>query len=205
MPSTAQPASTWHKADPPLRTQWYDDVSPENALPEYPRPQMARDAWLNLNGLWQFAPAANADDLPFGKTLPEQILVPYPVESALSGVMRHEEKLWYRREFDLPASWSGERVLLHFGAVDWQTTVYVNGQQIGTHTGGYDGFSFDVTDQLNAKIHRKSSSTSRTRPITAGSRAANRSRVRWHLVHADLRYLADRVARTGTGDARRSS
>ncbi len=151
MPLAAQETTNWHKAEPPIQTRWYDEVSPDNALPEYPRPQMVRDAWLNLNGLWQFAPAVNSVNPPFDQTLDEQILVPYPVESALSGLMRHEAKMWYRREFNLSPNWAEQRVLLHFGAVDWQTTVYVNGQEAGRHTGGYDGFSFDITDALNAQ------------------------------------------------------
>lgn len=145
--ATAQDAG-WQKAEPPLRTRWYDEVSPENALPEYPRPQMVREEWLNLNGLWEFEAAAEGDAPPFGRTLDEQILVPFPVESALSGLMRHEDRMWYRRTFEVPADWTGEHLLLHFGAVDWQATVYVNGAELGTHNGGYDGFSFDITDSL---------------------------------------------------------
>lgn len=151
LPTSAQGPAVWQKARSPLVTRWYDDVSPTNALPEYPRPQMTRADWQNLNGLWQFAPAAGGDSAPFGRDLPEQILVPFPVESALSGVMRHESKLWYRRAFDLPPGWAGQRILLHFGAVDWQATVYVNSQQVGAHTGGYDAFTFDITDHLNAQ------------------------------------------------------
>ncbi len=143
-------ASTWKKGTPPIQTHWYDEVSPTNALPEYPRPQMVRADWQNLNGLWQFVKAVEGEAPPFGHDLSEQILVPYPVESALSGVMRHESRMWYRRVFEVPANWSGKRLLLHFGAVDWQTTVYMNGQQVGTHSGGYDGFSFDITQYLKA-------------------------------------------------------
>ncbi len=76
--------------------------------------------------------------------------MPYPVESALSGVMKHSDRLWYRRTFAIPEKWAGQRVLLHFGAVDWEATVWVNGKELGTHKGGYDGFSFDVTDALKA-------------------------------------------------------
>jgi hypothetical protein len=105
---------------------------------------MVRDEWLNLNGLWQFAPAPDTR-VPFGEDLPERFLVPYPVESALSGIMRHEASMWYRREVTIPPEWKDRRVLLHFGAVDWQSTLYVNGQRVGNHQGGYDAFSFDIT------------------------------------------------------------
>ncbi len=143
-------AEAWKPASEPLMSRWAGEVSPENAHPEYPRPQMVRDDWLNLNGLWQLAFAESDDeDVPSGKDLPEKILVPFPVESALSGVMKRAERLWYRRTFRVPQAWRGRRVLLHFQAVDWEAGVFVNGQQIGTHRGGYDAFSFDITDALH--------------------------------------------------------
>jgi hypothetical protein len=131
-------------------TRWAKDVTPERVLPEYPRPQMRRKAWQNLNGLWQLAFAKEGEDAPVGKDLPERILVPFPVESALSGVMKRAERLWYRRHFTVPKEWAGQRLLLHFGAVDWEATIWLNGKKLGTHKGGYDGFSFDVTDALSA-------------------------------------------------------
>jgi hypothetical protein len=139
----------WKPADGPLLTRWAKDISPTNVLPEYPRPQMVRDEWRNLNGLWQFAIAGESEPPPVGKDLPEQILVPFPIESALSGVMKRAERLWYRRTFNVD-DWlgAGRRILLHFGAVDWETTVWVNGNQVGTHRGGYDPFTFDITDAL---------------------------------------------------------
>ncbi|MCS7089736.1 MAG: DUF4965 domain-containing protein [Verrucomicrobiota bacterium] len=130
-------------------TRWAKEISPENVLPEYPRPQMVRKEWLNLNGLWEYAVTHREDPRPAGWE--GQILVPFPIESALSGVMRqlHEtNRLWYRRTFTLPRPWSGQRILLHFGAVDWETVVWVNGREIGQHRGGYDAFSFDITDAL---------------------------------------------------------
>jgi hypothetical protein len=138
----------WKPAKGPLMTRWARDVKPESVLPEYPRPQLKRTAWLNLNGLWQLAFAKEKDPVPTGKTLPRRILVPFPVESALSGVMKHAQRLWYRRTFTIPKAWTGKRVLLHFGAVDWEATVHVNGKKLGTHRGGYDPFSFDITDAL---------------------------------------------------------
>jgi hypothetical protein len=145
----APPAQAgWRPARTPLFTPWAADVSPSNALPEYPRPQLARPRWQSLNGLWEFAPAATPDEKPpVGRPLPGRILVPYPVESALSGVGRHHERVWYRRTFAVPEGW-GERVLLHFGAVDYEATVYVNGKRLAVHRGGYDAFTVDATDAL---------------------------------------------------------
>ena len=120
-------AADWKPADGPLMTRWAKDVKPDKAWPEYPRPQMRRDAWLNLNGLWQFAFAKQGEEPPIGKDLAERILVPYPVESALSGVMKPADRVWYRRTFAVPKEWAGQRVLLHFGAVNWESNVWVNG------------------------------------------------------------------------------
>ncbi|MFE0026701.1 LamG-like jellyroll fold domain-containing protein [Amycolatopsis sp. NPDC059021] len=149
--SAASPPQ-WQRLTPPLTTPWTKDVSPSNALPEYPRPQLTRDKWQNLNGVWEFAKADPGQAPPIGKSLAERILVPYPVESALSGIMRHETQMWYRRTFSVPQDWrvghAGQRLLLHFQAVDWDATVLVNGKQVTRHTGGYDAFSVDVTDAL---------------------------------------------------------
>jgi hypothetical protein len=109
---------------------------------------MVRKEWQNLNGLWQFSSAQENEEPPFGKDLKEQILVPYPVESALSGIMRHEPRMWYRRTFEVPADWKGRHVLLHFDAVDWESTVYLNGKKLAVHRGGYDAFGFDITGFL---------------------------------------------------------
>ncbi|MGW8066110.1 PA14 domain-containing protein [Streptomyces ziwulingensis] len=134
-----------------LRTAWADEVGPDNAHPEYPRPQLTRDAWRNLNGRWQFAAAEAGEQPPVGKDLKERILVPYPVESQLSGVQRHEDRMWYRRTFTVPRDWrigDERRLQLNFGAVDWQSEVYVNGTKVAAHKGGYDKFGADVTDAL---------------------------------------------------------
>ncbi|GAA5029650.1 PA14 domain-containing protein [Streptomyces siamensis] len=134
-----------------LRTRWADEVGPDNALPEYPRPQLTRTAWKNLNGRWQFAAAEAGERPPVGRTLGERILVPYPVESQLSGLERHEDRMWYRRTFTVPTDWrigTGKRLRLNFGAVDWRAKVYVNGVEVAEHQGGYDKFSADVTDAL---------------------------------------------------------
>ncbi|MCA2217788.1 LamG-like jellyroll fold domain-containing protein [Jidongwangia harbinensis] len=150
-PSRAAAAPTWQKGVPPLSTPWTDEVGPDNALPEYPRPQLTRDAWQNLNGVWEFARADVNQAPPVGRTLGERVLVPYPIESALSGIQRHEDRMFYRRTFTVPAAWKvkqGQRLVLHFGAVDYDAKVWVNGVQVATHRGGYDGFDVDVTGAL---------------------------------------------------------
>ncbi|MFG3256942.1 PA14 domain-containing protein [Streptomyces sp. NPDC048172] len=136
-----------------LSTPWAKDVDPAGPRPEYPRPQLKRGQWKNLNGTWQFAGAKEGEQPPVGagKRLKEKILVPYPVESKLSGIERHEERMWYKRTFSVPKDWrvgSGKRLRLNFDAVDWQATVYVNGKQVAEHKGGYDRFTADVTDAL---------------------------------------------------------
>ncbi|MEC3978528.1 LamG-like jellyroll fold domain-containing protein [Amycolatopsis sp. H20-H5] len=144
----------WKRLTPPLTTPWTNQVSPSNALPDYPRPQLTRDRWQNLNGVWQFAAATPGQAPPTGagKDLAERILVPYPVESALSGIMRHETQMFYKRGFTVPKDWkvgkNDQRLLLHFQAVDYDATVYVNGKKVTQHTGGYDAFSVDVTNAL---------------------------------------------------------
>jgi hypothetical protein len=144
-------APVWHAGIPPLATRWTSQVGPGNALPEYPRPQMTRAKWQNLNGVWEFAKADTGQAVPAGQSLAERVLVPYPIESALSGIQRHEDRMWYRRTFTVPAGWkvgSGNRLEMHFGAVDYDSKIYVNGTQVATHRGGYDGFDVDVTDAL---------------------------------------------------------
>lgn len=144
-------SQTWKPASGPLTTQWTSQVAPSNALPEYPRPQMVRNKWKNLNGLWDYAIQPAFDRPP--KTWESGLLVPFPVESMLSGVAKKvgpDNKLWYHKKFSVPADWKGQHVLLHFEAVDWQTTVWVNGKELGTHEGGYDAFSFDITSALKA-------------------------------------------------------
>ena len=141
-------SADWKPAAGPLLTRFAREVRPDRVWSEYPRPQMVRRDWQNLNGLWQFDVAERDTVPPIGRELAERILVPFPVESALSGIMRSAERVWYRRTFTVPNGWSGKHVLLHFGAVDWDTSVWVNGKKVGTHRGGYDPFEFDITEGL---------------------------------------------------------
>ncbi|MEK7668535.1 MAG: sugar-binding domain-containing protein, partial [Gemmatimonadota bacterium] len=132
-------------------TRWAAEVSPVNARPEYPRPMMVREEWLSLNGLWDYAitPRGQRPERYDGR-----ILVPYPIESALSGVrdtVGPGRTLWYRRMFRVPQRWLGRSVLLHFEAADWETHVWVNGHHIGSHQGGYDPFTFDITSALGGR------------------------------------------------------
>lgn len=136
----------WIPVGDKLKTRWAEQVDPENVLPEYPRPIMERGDWQNLNGLWEYA------ILPVGKSEPAffegKILVPFAVESSLSGVQKtvgDKHELWYKRTFRIPSKWKGKHVLLHFGAVDWRADVYVNDVKIGTHEGGFTPFSLDIT------------------------------------------------------------
>lgn len=137
-----------------LTTKWGDKVDKQNPLPEYPRPQQVRSKWKNLNGPWQFSGAKAGEQPVFGKDLDEKIVVPYPVESQLSGLERHEDHMFYRRLVNVPKDWNvgkdgkGNRLKLNFGAVDYQARVFVNGTKIAEHTGGYDAFSADLTDAL---------------------------------------------------------
>jgi beta-galactosidase/beta-glucuronidase len=141
-------AQKWAPVGNNIKTEWASKIDPSNPLPEYPRPQMVRKNWVNLNGLWNYAiTEASAESFKSEG----RILVPYAVESSLSGVGRRITKndaLWYERSFSIPKDWEGKNVLLHFGAVDWQAEVYVNDQQVGEHRGGYDPFSFDITPYL---------------------------------------------------------
>lgn len=148
--ATALPASAqWHIAGDKIRTQWAEQVTPDNVWQEYPRPQMVRSEWTNLNGLWHYAITKTSAAKP--AQFDGEILVPFAVESALSGVERtitENDALWYERDFTVPASWLSRRVMLNFGAVDWSADVYVNDILVGSHTGGYAPFSIDITPAL---------------------------------------------------------
>ena len=148
--STATSAQ-WKPAGDKLKTKWAETIDINNVLPEYPRPIMERTEWANLNGLWEYA------ILPLGQLEPStfdgQILVPFAVESSLSGVQKElgkDKELWYKRHITIPSSWKNKNILLHFGAVDWKTEIFLNDVKIGTHTGGYTPFCFDITPYLKS-------------------------------------------------------
>jgi beta-galactosidase/beta-glucuronidase len=141
----------WKPAGDKIKTKWAESIDTKNVLPEYPRPIMERADWSNLNGLWEYA------ILPVGQAEPQrfdgQILVPFAVESSLSGVQKElgaKNELWYKRTFTVPSGWKGKNILLHFGAVDWKTEIFLNDILIGTHKGGYTPFSFDITPFLTS-------------------------------------------------------
>ncbi|MDR1610823.1 MAG: beta-galactosidase [Candidatus Symbiothrix sp.] len=144
-------AAQWKPAGDKIKTVWADQIDPQNVLPEYPRPILERRDWQNLNGLWDYAvlPAGQAEPGVFdGK-----ILVPFAVESSLSGVQKEvgkDNELWYKRTFTVPSAWKNKNILLHFGAVDWKADVFINDVKIGTHTGGYTPFYFDITPFLKS-------------------------------------------------------
>ncbi|SDF04518.1 glycoside hydrolase family 2 protein [Chitinophaga filiformis] len=145
----AQGKGKWQIQATSIQTRWASDVNPDCPLPEYPRPQLVRNTkWENLNGLWNYAITSRDSARPVRYI--GQILVPYPLESALSGVKRRlsaDESLWYQRNIRLDPK-GGVRTLLHFGAVDWRATVWVNGKEVGSHTGGYTEFTLDITSAI---------------------------------------------------------
>jgi len=139
----------WKPAGNHIRTAWADKIDVKNVLPEYPRPVLERQDWSNLNGLWSYAVRPVGENCPV--KFDGSILVPFALESSLSGVqkgLKDNEELWYSRSFRTPGNWKGKKILIHFGAVDWKTDVWVNDIKIGRHTGGYSAFSFDITAAL---------------------------------------------------------
>lgn len=140
----------WKPVGDKIKTSWGEQLDPKNVLPEYPRPIMERSDWKNLNGLWKYAITKKGDPTP--AAYQGDILVPFAVESSLSGVgkmINEKEELWYQRTFDVPSNWRGKQILLHFGAVDWKAEVWVNDVKVGEHTGGFTPFYFDITSVLN--------------------------------------------------------
>lgn len=145
-------AQKWQAAGEKMKTRWAEKITPENVWKEYPRPQFERSDWINLNGIWEYSIQKKNQMQP--KQYQGDILVPFCVESSLSGVMGEvlpEDRIWYKRNFDVPANWADKSVILNFEAVDYATTVYVNGAVVGSHKGAYDRFSFDITEYISQK------------------------------------------------------
>lgn len=181
--TAAARADAWAPKPSPMTTPWTNQVPVDNPLPEYPRPQLTRPDWTNLNGIWDFA--VTGADAGQPASFPEQIRVPYPAESALSGIHRkitQHDKLWYKRTFTVPSDWNGRRVQLHFGGSDWQSTVWVNGRQAGAvHKGGYDAFTYDITPFLNGGTNTIVVSV--WDPTETGGQAVGKQRIRDVATH----------------------
>ena len=142
----------WQPLDGKIMSRWAKEVTPDNVWQEYPRPQFERSTWKNLNGMWDYV--ILKPNQPKPKSYEGKILVPFSFESALSGVGRSitpEDKMWYRKKFIIPSEWKGKRILLNFEAVDHDTNVWVNDIFVGSHKGGFDRFSFDITTFLNVR------------------------------------------------------
>lgn len=149
-------AQNWKPAGDKIKTDWAEKVDPNNTLQEYPRPQLTRELWQNLNGLWDYAILPKGSNAP--ENYNEKILVPFAVESSLSGVQKRvgdNNEIWYHRSFLIPSNWKNKKVILHFGAVDWKTDVFINNIKVGTHQGGYTPFSFDVSAFLTKDKNQK--------------------------------------------------
>ncbi len=139
----------WQPKSEKIVSIFAGDLDPQDPLPDYPRPQMTRENWINLNGLWEYAIRSKGEGKP--NTFDGNILVPFAVESALSGVgemVGKDQELWYKTSFEVDRSMRRGRLLLHFGAVDWEAEIFVNGNSVGMHQGGFDPFSFDIKDHL---------------------------------------------------------
>ena len=138
------------KMESKIQTQWAKKINKENVWAEYPRPQLEREEWMNLNGLWDYSIVKKDESVP--ENFDGKILVPFCVESSLSGVERNvlpDDQVWYSRSFVLPENWDGKNILLHFDAVDWETKIWINDKEVGSHKGGSDPFTFNITPFLN--------------------------------------------------------
>jgi len=149
-------AVEWTMKQSSLMTEWSKSIDPENVFPEYPRPQKVRDNWFNLNGIWDLVKKNNRNIGVYNASemYNQKIIVPFPVESAISGIMdsdytNKDKSYVYRRFFSVPEEMQGKNILLNFDAVDWSCVVFINGKKAGEHQGGYDPFTFDITDKLN--------------------------------------------------------
>ena len=139
----------WHPVGTRIKTKWGNNLKPENVWQEYPRPQLERKDWLNLNGIWHYSITDIDSKKP--EKFDQNILVPFCLESSLSGVMKplnETQILWYYKEFEIPKKWKDKNIIIHFNAVDWKSELYINDDKIGEHYGGYSEFNFDITKNL---------------------------------------------------------
>ena len=139
----------WHPVGTRIKTKWGNNLKPENVWKEYPRPQLERKDWLNLNGIWHYYITDLDSKKP--EKFDQNILVPFCLESSLSGVMKplnETQILWYYKEFEIPKKWKDKNIIIHFNAVDWKSELYINDDKIGEHYGGYSEFNFDITKNL---------------------------------------------------------
>ncbi|HEV8083498.1 MAG TPA: glycoside hydrolase family 2 TIM barrel-domain containing protein, partial [Chitinophagaceae bacterium] len=149
--TNSYPQNNWKIVGGKITSPWADSVNSSNVLPNYPRPQMQRNDWQNLNGLWQYAILAASNDQSIPTVFRGNILVPFAIESALSGVGKTVGKdsvLWYQTTIKVSSKIKNKKILLHFGAVDWRSEIYINGSKVGMHEGGYDPFTIDITGAL---------------------------------------------------------
>ena len=148
-------SNNWTQKGNFIKTKWGKNLDINNIWQEYPRPQLERKNWMNLNGLWSYSVTEKGITKP--KSPDGAILVPFPIESSLSGVMRNftpEQIIWYEKDFEIPEQWLDKNILLHFGAVDWKCDIYINEEKIGEHSGGYTAFYFDITDKIKKGINK---------------------------------------------------
>ena len=145
----------WAPKGDKIKTKWGNNLDINNIWKEYPRPQLERKEWMNLNGQWIYSISGISSNKP--KKFDGTILVPFPVESSLSGVMANfteNQVIWYERDIEIPQNWSDRNILLHFGGVDWKCDVYINDAKVGDHSGGYSPFYFDITKYLKKGINK---------------------------------------------------
>ena len=148
--------SQWKPVVDNIKTKWGENINPNNVLQEYPRPILVRNDWKNLNGLWDYTITSKGENKP--ENYDGEILVPFPIESSLSGVRKRiskEQELWYHKNFQIPKKWKSKEIIIHFGAVDWESELWINDINVGLHKGGYDPFSFNITPYLRKGKNQK--------------------------------------------------
>lgn len=153
--ASVQATAPYRLLAPPLDTPWTSKVGTK-PWPQHPRPQLRRDAWKSLNGIWTYQPARDADDVANPPQLPlgQEVLIPSCIESGISGIMTMGvTHMWFGTNFTVPSCWDDRRVLLNFEAVDYEATVYVNGAEIGFNRGGYSRFSLDITENIKQGVN----------------------------------------------------